>query len=98
MCILVHSNEIVDRGMNGMRHAEFIVIAQMLESYPRSALQETDLYVTIEPRIMCASALEQCQIRIVYYGCANDRFGGIGRGRGLFLYIRIARLILLSGY
>lgn len=27
---------------------------------------------------MCASALRQFQIRAVYYGCANDRFGGIG--------------------
>lgn len=27
---------------------------------------------------MCASALRQFKIRAVYYGCANDRFGGTG--------------------
>lgn len=27
---------------------------------------------------MCASALKQYRIRSVYYGCANDRFGGTG--------------------
>ena len=84
-CILVYNNEIVGRGMNdtnrarnGTRHAEFIAIAQMLQTYLRSALQETDLYVTVEPCVMCASALKQYRIRSVYVGCANDRFGGIG--------------------
>lgn len=27
---------------------------------------------------MCASALRQYQIRSVYFGCANERFGGTG--------------------
>jgi hypothetical protein len=50
----------------------------MLQSHPRSALQSTDLYVTVEPCVMCASALKQYRIRSVYFGCANDRFGGTG--------------------
>lgn len=50
----------------------------MLQSYPRSALKSTDLYVTVEPCVMCASALKQYRIRSVYFGCANDRFGGTG--------------------
>lgn len=62
----------------GTKHAEFIAIAQMLQTYPRSALQSTDLYVTVEPCVMCASALKQYRIRTVYFGCANDRFGGTG--------------------
>lgn len=62
----------------GTKHAEFIAIAQMLQSFPRSALQSTDLYVTVEPCVMCASALKQYRIRNVYFGCANDRFGGTG--------------------
>jgi tRNA-specific adenosine deaminase 2 len=27
---------------------------------------------------MCASALRQYQIRAVYFGCGNERFGGTG--------------------
>lgn len=50
----------------------------MLRSYPKSALQSTDLYVTVEPCVMCASALKQYRIRSVYFGCHNDRFGGTG--------------------
>ncbi|KAL7751834.1 tRNA(adenine34) deaminase [Sorochytrium milnesiophthora] len=39
---------------------------------------QTDLYVTVEPCVMCASALRQLRIRKVYFGCGNDRFGGCG--------------------
>lgn len=34
--------------------------------------------MTVEPCVMCASALRQYQIRSVYFGCANERFGGTG--------------------
>ncbi len=36
------------------------------------------LYVTCEPCIMCAGALSLVGIGEVYFGCANDKFGGCG--------------------
>jgi tRNA-specific adenosine deaminase 2 len=84
-CVLVLDGEVVARGMNdtnrslnGTRHAEFLAISQFLSKFAISRLKETDLYVTVEPCIMCASALRQYGIRCVYYGCGNDRFGGNG--------------------
>lgn len=84
-CVLVYDGKVVARGMNdtnrslnGTRHAEFLAISQFLEQYSADRLRETDLYVTVEPCIMCASALRQYGIRTVYYGCGNDRFGGNG--------------------
>lgn len=53
-------------------------MSDILKTYSSSVLRETDLYVTVEPCIMCASALRQYKIRSVYYGCANERFGGTG--------------------
>jgi tRNA-specific adenosine deaminase 2 len=41
-------------------------------------LSETTLYVTVEPCIMCASALRQVGIKEVFFGCRNVRFGGCG--------------------
>lgn len=41
-------------------------------------LKGVTLYVTVEPCIMCASAMRQVGIEKVIYGCANDRFGGCG--------------------
>lgn len=62
----------------GTRHAEFQAIDQVLDAYPSSVFRETSLYVTVEPCIMCASALRQLNILSVYFGCANERFGGTG--------------------
>ncbi|KAF8451790.1 cytidine deaminase-like protein [Terfezia claveryi] len=82
-CVFVHKGEIIGKGMNdtnrslcGTRHAEFVALEHILKTKPPSIFQETDLYVTVEPCIMCASALRQLKIRAVYFGCLNDRFGG----------------------
>ncbi|KAM0788782.1 hypothetical protein ACM66B_002872 [Microbotryomycetes sp. NB124-2] len=44
----------------------------------QTPLKGLTLYVTVEPCIMCASAMRQVGIGKVVYGCANDRFGGCG--------------------
>jgi tRNA-specific adenosine deaminase 2 len=84
-CVYVHKGEVIAKGMNdtnrslcGHRHAEFLGIESILKEYPQTVFEETDLYVTVEPCVMCASALRQLKIQAVYFGCANDRFGGCG--------------------
>jgi tRNA-specific adenosine deaminase 2 len=67
-----------NRTLNGTRHAEFVAIAGILSKNPIKILNETDLYVTVEPCVMCASMLRQYGIRAVYFGCWNERFGGTG--------------------
>jgi tRNA-specific adenosine deaminase 2 len=52
--------------------------APVPKKYSAAILQECDLYVTVEPCIMCASLLRQYRIRKVYYGASNERFGGTG--------------------
>ena len=42
---------------------------------------ECTLFVTVEPCIMCASALRQLRIRRAVFGCGNDKFGGCGAER-----------------
>ncbi|EKV15884.1 hypothetical protein PDIG_22390 [Penicillium digitatum PHI26] len=59
-CVLVHDDQIVGSGMNDTNRSMNV---DMLQSYPRAALQSTDLYVTVEPCVMCASALKQYRIR-----------------------------------
>jgi tRNA-specific adenosine deaminase 2 len=84
-CVFVSNGTIIGSGMNdtnrsfnGTRHAEIVAISEVLESHPTSVFGSTDLYVTVEPCIMCASILRQYRIRTVYYGCSNERFGGTG--------------------
>ncbi|CUM67256.1 uncharacterized protein PRCAT00004949001 [Priceomyces carsonii] len=75
--------------LNGTRHAELIAIDYILENYIPTDYQgdieyikqyflDIVLYVTVEPCIMCASALRQIGISKVIFGCGNDRFGGNG--------------------
>jgi tRNA-specific adenosine deaminase 2 len=84
-CVFVANGSIIGSGMNdtnrslnGTRHAEMVAISEVLKSHPTSIFASTDLYVTVEPCIMCASILRQYNIRNVYYGCGNERFGGTG--------------------
>lgn len=84
-CVFVANGAVIGSGMNdtnksfnGTRHAEIVAISEVLESHPSSVFAFTDLYVTVEPCIMCASILRQYRIRSVYYGCGNERFGGNG--------------------
>ncbi|KAG6530877.1 hypothetical protein ZIOFF_004639 [Zingiber officinale] len=68
------------------RHAEMEAIDTLLAEWQKigcqlevaDRLSKCDLYVTCEPCIMCATALSILGIRKVFYGCANDKFGGCG--------------------
>jgi tRNA-specific adenosine deaminase 2 len=80
--------------MNATRHAELEAIDHILSIFPPkeqdfplaphsgppgdNPFAETTLYVTIEPCIMCASALRQVGIKRVVFGAGNERFGGNG--------------------
>ncbi|THG99138.1 hypothetical protein EW145_g7315 [Phellinidium pouzarii] len=76
---------------NATRHAELEAIDAILSDpalTPASdasehPLRSTTLYVTVEPCIMCASALRQMGIGAVYFGCENERFGGCGSVLGV---------------
>ncbi|KAG2209818.1 hypothetical protein INT47_001967 [Mucor saturninus] len=85
-CVFVLNNEtIIARGRNkpnesynATRHAEFEAIDDILKEHERGVFENVDLYVTVEPCVMCASALRQVGIRHVYFGCGNEKFGGNG--------------------
>ncbi|GBC01882.1 hypothetical protein RclHR1_04370003 [Rhizophagus clarus] len=86
-CVFVLDDKIIGSGRNrtnetcnGTRHAEFEAIDQILSSgeYTSEVFQRCILYVTVEPCVMCSYALRQLRIKHVYYGCANERFGGAG--------------------
>lgn len=91
-CIFVNSktNKIISFGLNntndsltGIAHAEFIAIDKILNRFGNNSLtdkifKDIVVYVTVEPCIMCASALKQLGIKKIYFGCPNERFGGTG--------------------
>lgn len=40
--------------------------------------RRTEVWVNVEPCIQCAGALQILGFARVFYGCANERFGGCG--------------------
>ncbi|CCD23890.1 tRNA(adenine34) deaminase NDAI_0C02300 [Naumovozyma dairenensis CBS 421] len=90
-CIFIHepTNSVIAYGLNatnhsltGVAHAEFMGIEQIKNlvgpHHLMDFFKDVVLYVTVEPCIMCASALKQLNIKKVVFGCANERFGGNG--------------------
>ncbi|KAF7732066.1 tRNA(adenine34) deaminase [Apophysomyces ossiformis] len=71
-CVFVKDRTILARGRNrpnetcnagaigsATRHAEIEAIDDILKQHHPSIFKDTDLYVTVEPCVMCASALRQ---------------------------------------
>lgn len=58
-------------------HAEMTAIRKACRKLRSWRLDECDLYVTLEPCIMCAGAIQQAKIRAVYFGAADPKGGGI---------------------
>ncbi|XP_030552945.2 tRNA-specific adenosine deaminase TAD2-like isoform X4 [Rhodamnia argentea] len=93
-CVIVEDENVIAAGRNrtnetrnATRHAEMEAIDVLLIQWQRTGFTAAEvaekfsacsLYVTCEPCIMCAAALSIIGIKEVYYGCANDKFGGCG--------------------
>ncbi|CBI40096.3 tRNA-specific adenosine deaminase TAD2 isoform X1 [Vitis vinifera] len=93
-CVIVEDGKLIATGRNrttetrnATRHAEMEAIDVLLEQWQKNGLSKLEvaeifskcsLYVTCEPCIMCAASLSILGIKEVYYGCANDKFGGCG--------------------
>ncbi len=43
-----------------------------------------DLYVTLEPCAMCATAISLARIRRLYFGAADPKMGGVEHGARVF--------------
>uniref|UniRef100_A0A915ELC1 CMP/dCMP-type deaminase domain-containing protein n=1 Tax=Ditylenchus dipsaci TaxID=166011 RepID=A0A915ELC1_9BILA len=73
----------VNKTKNPTRHAEFVAIEEAEQWCKDSdqsfdqVMRNTSLYVTLEPCIMCASALYLLEIRKIVFGACNPRFGGL---------------------
>lgn len=61
-------------------HAEILAIRAACTALGSERLPGCDLYVTLEPCPMCASAISQARIRRLYYGAADPKSGGVAHG------------------
>lgn len=65
-------------------HAEILAIRAACAALGSERLPGHDLYVTLEPCPMCASAISQARVARVYYGAADPKSGGVAQGPRVF--------------
>lgn len=85
--IIVKDNKIVGTASNTreaeqdpLGHAECIVIRKVAQEVGAWRLENCDLYVTLEPCVMCLAACQQARIRKVFYGAKDPKGGAISLG------------------
>ncbi|PIE13572.1 MAG: tRNA-specific adenosine deaminase [Rhodobacterales bacterium] len=67
-------------------HAEILVIRQACTALGVERLPDHDLYVTLEPCPMCATAISAARIRRLYYGASDPKSGGVEHGAQVFTH------------
>lgn len=84
-CVIVKDDKIIakahnqrDKTNNPLGHAETLVIKKASELLNDWQLVDTELYVTIEPCLMCAGAIIQSRIKKVIYGAPDFKGGAFG--------------------
>jgi len=80
--IVVHGDRLIGRGANRREaeqdptaHAEMTAIRQAARHMGSFRLEETELFVTLEPCPMCAGAIVNARIPRVVYGCDDPKAG-----------------------
>ncbi|MGE5547730.1 MAG: nucleoside deaminase [Solirubrobacterales bacterium] len=65
-------------------HAEILVIRAAAAAAKDPRLEGCDLYVTLEPCAMCATAISFARLRRVYFGAYDPKGGAIEHGPRFF--------------
>jgi len=90
-CVVVRDGEVIATAGNrtlGDRdptaHAEVLAIREAADRLGSERLTDCDLYVTLEPCVMCAGAISFARIRRLYYGAADPKGGAVDSGVRFF--------------
>ncbi|HEX7775923.1 MAG TPA: nucleoside deaminase [Parvibaculum sp.] len=65
-------------------HAEILAIRAAAAQLGSERLTGCDLYVTLEPCPMCATAISFARLRRLYFGAADEKGGGVEHGPRIF--------------
>jgi len=82
--LIVKNGQIISQAYNKREqeqdvtlHAEMIAIREACKALSSWRLDDCDLFVNLEPCIMCAGAIQQAKIRKVYFGAPQHKSGGL---------------------
>ena len=82
--IIVHNGKIIARGENQVQmrknqtlHAEIVAINRACKKLGTKFLDDCDIYVSLEPCAMCATAISFARIKNIYFAATDEKGGGI---------------------
>jgi tRNA(adenine34) deaminase len=82
--VVVCGEQVVGRGFNcreerqsPLSHAEVLAIEEAAGSLHSWRLSECEIYVTLEPCVMCVGAILQARIRRLVFGCLDAKAGAV---------------------
>ena len=80
--IIVKNNKIISKAYNKKektndvtKHAEIIAISKACRKLKNWRLENCEMYVTMEPCMMCSGAIEQSRLKKIVYGVKNENYG-----------------------
>ena len=89
--VIVRDGKIIARGENRVQlkrnptlHAEIVAINQACKKLGQKFLDDCDIYVSLEPCAMCATAISFARIRHIYFAAADEKGGGITANARIF--------------
>lgn len=89
--VIVRDNKIIARGENRVQksknptlHAEIVAINKACKKLNAKFLDDCDLYVTLEPCAMCATAISFARIKNIYFAATDEKGGGITANARIF--------------
>ena len=89
--VIVRNGEIIARGENMVQkkknptlHAEIVAINRAVKKLGTKFLDDCDIYVSLEPCAMCATAISLARIRNIYFAAADEKGGGITANARIF--------------
>ena len=84
-CIVVQNDKIISRSYNKRQtnkstldHAEMIAIKKACKKLNKWILDDCEMYVTLEPCLMCAGAILQARFKRLIYATKEPKFGSCG--------------------
>ena len=90
-CVIVKNGEVLARANNRTlrdrdptAHAEVLALRAAAKRLSSERLIDCDLYVTLEPCTMCASAISFARIRRLYFGAHDPKGGAVESGVRFF--------------
>ena len=75
--VIARAHNLKEKNNQATHHAEMLVIQKASKKLGTLYLKDCDLYVTLEPCMMCMGACVLSRVRHIYYGTSDPKGGAI---------------------